>query len=64
VERNINHFYNCKFVIKSREGSKATLRDASHSRSKSRKNEEDEATVKKVSPELSGTPISPVNSDE
>lgn len=47
VERNINHFYNCKFVIKSREGSKNTLKDVggtgnSHSRSGSKdgKNED------------------------
>jgi len=24
LESNVNHFYNCKFVIKSREGSKST----------------------------------------
>ena len=64
VERNINHFYNCKFVINSREGSKATLRDAcgsqSRSRSKDRKIEDEEAVAK----ELSGAPLSPKGTDD
>jgi hypothetical protein len=62
VERNINHFYNCKFVIKSREGSKTTLKDVggtvnseSRSRSKDGKNEEDDIEVQ----ECAETPRSP-----
>jgi len=51
-------------VIKSREGSKATLRDDSNSRSKERKNEEVEEAAKKLSPELSGTPNSPEATDD
>ena len=34
MESNVNHFYNCKFVIKSREGSNATGKGRSQSRSK------------------------------
>lgn len=37
MEANVNHFYNCKFVIKSREGSKSTNKGReSQSRSKER----------------------------